>query len=231
MFPLHGGRHVLTPVWRCTFGDCLFRSLIGSLLTALATCVPVFGDEALRDWQVESLEVLPPALQIGGANPNQQILVTALGTDGHRYDVTHEATLHTGDEALAVVKTAVVRGVRDGQTDLTVRFGSASAKIPVVVASAEAHPPVHFVNDIVPLFAKLRCNGSGCHGKQSGQNGFKLSVFGFDPGADFRALVMEGRGRRIFPAAPERSLLVLKATGLMPHGGGRRRAAHRTGIV
>src|SRR5262249_9050476 len=66
------------------------------------------------------------------------------------------------------------------------------------------------------------CNSSGCHGKAEGQNGFKLSVFGFDPAADHAALVKEGRGRRLLPAAPERSLLLTKAAGQVAHGGGKR---------
>src|SRR5262249_59432668 len=85
-----------------------------------------------------------------------------------------------------------------------------------------APPPVHFANDVTPLFSKLGCNGGGCHGKASGQNGFKLSVFGFDPRADYDALVKEGRGRRVFPAAPEASLLLTKPSGQIPHAGGRR---------
>src|SRR5262249_3751213 len=64
------------------------------------------------------------------------------------------------------------------------------------------------------------CNTSGCHGKAEGQNGFKLSVFGFDPDADYRAIANEGRGRRVFPSSPDRSLLLLKASGGVPHGGG-----------
>lgn len=78
----------------------------------------------------------------------------------------------------------------------------------------------NFENDIVPILSKFGCNSSGCHGKAEGQNGFKLSVFGFDPEEDYRALTMEGRGRRVFPAAPGRSLLLLKADGGIPHGGG-----------
>jgi hypothetical protein len=77
-----------------------------------------------------------------------------------------------------------------------------------------------FENDIEPLLARFSCNTSGCHGKAEGQNGFKLSVFGFDPDADYRAIVSEGRGRRVFPTSPERSLLLLKASGGVPHGGG-----------
>ncbi|HUG68763.1 MAG TPA: DUF1549 domain-containing protein [Pirellulaceae bacterium] len=78
----------------------------------------------------------------------------------------------------------------------------------------------NFENDIVPILSKFGCNTSGCHGKAEGQNGFKLSVFGFDPEQDYRALTMEGRGRRVFPAAPQRSLMLLKASGGIPHGGG-----------
>jgi hypothetical protein len=77
-----------------------------------------------------------------------------------------------------------------------------------------------FENDIEPLLARFSCNTSGCHGKAEGQNGFKLSVFGFDPDADFRAITMEARGRRVFPASPKQSLLLQKASGARPHGGG-----------
>ena len=85
----------------------------------------------------------------------------------------------------------------------------------------------NFENDIVPILSKFGCNASGCHGKAEGQNGFKLSVFGFDPEQDYRALTMEGRGRRVFPAAPEQSLMLQKANGGIPHGGGIRIDAAR----
>ncbi|MDA1232011.1 MAG: DUF1549 domain-containing protein [Planctomycetota bacterium] len=78
----------------------------------------------------------------------------------------------------------------------------------------------NFENDIIPILSRYGCNSSGCHGKAEGQNGFKLSVFGFDPEADYSALLMEGRGRRIFPAVPDQSLLLQKICGSMPHGGG-----------
>jgi hypothetical protein len=100
-------------------------------------------------------------------------------------------------------------------------FALAATVLPVV-SSADEHRPVHFANDIVPILSRYGCNSSGCHGKAEGQNGFKLSVFGFDPAADHRALAMEGRGRRVFPASPDQSLLLLKAAGGMPHGGGLR---------
>ncbi len=86
-------------------------------------------------------------------------------------------------------------------------------------------PTLHFVNDILPLLTKHGCNSGGCHGRGNGQNGFKLSLFGFDPEADYDALVGEGLGRRISWTAPQESLLLAKPTGQLPHGGGVRFAA------
>lgn len=90
--------------------------------------------------------------------------------------------------------------------------------------SAHATPsqPVYFNTDVVPLLTKLGCNAGGCHGKATGQNGFKLSLLGFEPDLDFDAIVLEARGRRLLPAAPQQSLLLLKATGTVAHGGGKR---------
>jgi hypothetical protein len=82
-------------------------------------------------------------------------------------------------------------------------------------------PRVAFTTDVSPSLTKFGCNSGGCHGKDTGQNGFKLSLLGYEPAEDYEAMVLEARGRRIFPASPEKSLLLLKATGTVPHGGGR----------
>ncbi len=92
----------------------------------------------------------------------------------------------------------------------------------VAFAEPAAEQPINFSNDIVPIFTKLGCNAGACHGKASGQNGFRLSLLGFEPEVDYQALTREARGRRVFPAAPEMSLLLLKPTATLPHGGGKR---------
>lgn len=82
---------------------------------------------------------------------------------------------------------------------------------------------VSFVNQVVPVLTKAGCSAGICHAKAgNGQNGFQLSLLGFEPEADYRGLVTEARGRRLFPAVPEQSLLLLKASGEVPHGGGTR---------
>src|SRR5262245_6851638 len=81
---------------------------------------------------------------------------------------------------------------------------------------------VDFATQVEPLLSRFGCNAGGCHGKASGQNGFKLSLFGFDAEFDYEAIVDEARGRRIFGSAAENSLMLRKATGKVPHGGGKR---------
>ena len=87
----------------------------------------------------------------------------------------------------------------------------------------ETERSLDFVNDVSPVLTKESCNTGACHAKAgNGQNGFKLSVLGFEPQEDYEHIVKEGRGRRVFAAAPEESLLLLKATNLVPHGGGKK---------
>jgi hypothetical protein len=88
--------------------------------------------------------------------------------------------------------------------------------------SADEIPTVSFRNDVVPILTRYACNSGGCHGKSTGQNGFRLSLLGFESDFDYQALVLESRGRRVFPGAADDSLMLAKATGRVPHGGGRR---------
>ncbi len=85
-----------------------------------------------------------------------------------------------------------------------------------------AEHPLSFTQDILPILSKSGCNLGSCHAKASGQAGFKLSVFAFDPKGDYRELTQDARGRRIFPALPEESLVLRKATASVLHEGGQR---------
>lgn len=87
-------------------------------------------------------------------------------------------------------------------------------------ATAGEASPISFELDVQPILTARGCNQGACHGKQRGQNGFQLSLWGFDSDFDYDALVHNARGRRVFPAVPELSLMLLKASGQVPHGGG-----------
>lgn len=83
--------------------------------------------------------------------------------------------------------------------------------------------PLNFINDVQPILTKADCNTGGCHAKAGmGQRGFRLSLLGFEPEEDYEHIVKESKGRRVFPPAPEQSLLVMKAANIVPHGGGKK---------
>ncbi len=108
---------------------------------------------------------------------------------------------------------------------LTHEFRSCVAAIFILCAPAawgQIEPTVDFENDLQPIFTRFGCTSGPCHGKARGQGGFQLSLLGFDSDYDYDAIAKEGRSRRVFPGAPERSLLLMKPAAQVPHGGGKR---------
>lgn len=163
-------------------------------------------------------------LSIRGRDSRQQLFVTGLYATGQLRD--HTRSVQYVVEPADVVRidaTGYLTPLKDGQAVVrAVASGTISAELPVEVTGFAADVPINFPNQVVPIFTKLSCNSGGCHGKASGQNGFKLSLLGFYPDEDYEFLVKEGRGRRVFPPAPTQSLLLTKPVGQSPHGGGKR---------
>lgn len=104
-----------------------------------------------------------------------------------------------------MLDTGVVRSLADGRAAVEVQVAGQTLTVAVSVKFSQTPREYQFENDIIPILNKFGCNASGCHGKAEGQNGFKLSIFGFDPPADRIALLNEGRGRRVFPRPPNRA--------------------------
>jgi hypothetical protein len=152
------------------------------------------------------------------------LVVTRCDTEGQLTDVTKEVGYEAVPAGIvAISNSGYVTSLAEGEATIHIRDAhNLDTSIDVVVSAIVQDIPVNFPNQIVPIFTRYECNGGGCHGKSGGQNGFRLSLLGFEPADDYEYLVKEGRSRRIFPAAPDHSLLLLKATGQMPHGGGNR---------
>ena len=163
-------------------------------------------------------------VRLKGADARQQLLATAELETGLRVDLTrHVAYECSSDEIVRVTPEGLMIPLRDGTATVSARTTNGlSASIKVAVEQFSNVSPVNFPNQIVPIFTKGGCNGGGCHGKSGGQNGFRLSLLGFEPQEDYEHLVKEARGRRIFPASPQHSLLLLKGAATLPHGGGKR---------
>ncbi len=153
-----------------------------------------------------------------GPDARLQLVVTAEdGTDATRqvqYKVDPAGLLEV---SVSGHITPLANGVATVSAEMQ---GQITARIELIVEQVETSQPINFPNEIVPLFTKHGCNSGGCHGKSGGQNGFRLSLLGFEPSEDYEFLVKEARGRRLFPAAPDHSLLLRKGSGELPHGGG-----------
>ncbi|MGD9722600.1 MAG: DUF1549 domain-containing protein [Pirellulales bacterium] len=178
----------------------------------------------LLEVAIESGRSVDGAFTLDGQDARQQLVVTGKYSSGQLRDLTGTASYEVVPPGvISIDSTGLVVPLADGSAKITANAAAGpTGSITAVVAHFGNEPPVNFPNQIVPIFTKLGCNSGGCHGKASGQNGFKLSLLGFEPTEDYEHLVKEGRGRRLFPAAPDRSLLLTKPVGLMPHGGGTR---------
>src|SRR5579872_1929464 len=163
-----------------------------------------------------------PRVVLRGPTARYSLLVTGRTADGQLIDLTQKSQFQSLDGKIATTSNNVIRPVADGATTIRVEVDGKRLEVAVKVEDAKAARHFNFENDIETILSRHGCNSSGCHGKAEGQNGFKLSVFGFDPTADFAALTKEARGRRVFPAAPDNSLVLRKMSGQMPHGGGAR---------
>ncbi len=193
------------------------------------TVQPVTGDASgeVISLTLDSGRETGLAVVLRGRDATQQLLVTGESSNGQLRDLTSSVSYSTQPaDIVQVDSTGLVTPLAEGKANVTATTSSGkSATLDVQVENLVLDVPVNFPHQVVPIFTKLGCNSGGCHGKASGQNGFKLSLLGFEPREDFEHLVKEARGRRLFPAAPDRSLLLLKPINAMPHGGGQRLTA------
>ena len=172
--------------------------------------------------RVVTLRVTPEraALEVGGV---QRMLVEGQDAGGAAWDVTGWASFESDNKAVLTVDAqGRAQAVGPGEARVTARYDGRTQQVLVTVRARPAGQPLSFLKDVLPVLNKAGCNAGSCHAKAEGQNGFKLSIFTYDPQSDHREIVEDARGRRVFPALPEESLLVQKPTLAVPHEGGQR---------
>jgi len=170
---------------------------------------------------VASIDVEPTTIKIGKPAEYAQLLVTARMSDGTRADITRMAKITAANEGVIDISTrGLVRPDKDGATSVKIAFLGKSAIVPVTVAGMNTSLKPDYVRDVMPIMSKLGCNAGTCHGAKDGKAGFKLSLRGYDPVYDVLAFADELASRRANVASPEHSLMLLKASGSVPHEGG-----------
>ena len=213
-----------------TRSETLLTGLLAFFIAAPTVTAEQVKPKGLGDPGVlNSLRIEPETAEgqsgliIRGRDARQQLVVTGEYLSGQLRDHTHSAK-YTAEPAgiIEIAADGMISPLKDGVATVKVADGGKETTVAVHVVGVAEQIRINFKNQIVPIFTKLGCNSGGCHGKASGQNGFKLSLLGFYPDEDYEYLVKEARGRRLFPTSPAESLLLLKATGKSPHGGGKR---------
>ncbi|MBN8421747.1 MAG: DUF1549 domain-containing protein [Verrucomicrobia bacterium] len=170
---------------------------------------------------VASIDVEPTTIKIGKPTEYAQFLVTARMSDGTRADVTRMAKITAENtDVVAVNGRGMVRPDKDGATNVKISFLGKTANIPVNVSGMNVALKPDYVRDVMPIMSKLGCNQGTCHGAKEGKAGFKLSLRGYDPVYDVLAFADDLSSRRANVASPEHSLMLLKASGSVPHEGG-----------
>ena len=108
----------------------------------------------------------------------------------------------------------------DGKATLTLQLAGQKVSVPVSVLGLNTPVRADFMHDVAPVLSRLGCNQGTCHGSAQGKNGFKLSLRGYDPIWDVRALTDDQAARHINLASPDDSMMLQKPTGAVPHVGG-----------
>jgi hypothetical protein len=194
--------------------------LAASLLAAEVGAAEPSAEQLPTGTRLTRIEASPAAIALRHRYAYSQVLLTGVTEAGERLDVTRLATVEAPAGLVDVSAARLVRPLADGQGELRFALDGQSVGVPVTVAGYSTAYDVSFVRDVMPALSKMGCNAGTCHGSQEGKNGFKLSLRGYDPLYDYRALIDDLAGRRFNRARPEKSLMLLKPAGAVPHVGG-----------
>lgn len=173
------------------------------------------------DPNLASIEVFPKKVTLETSADFHRLIVIARYKDATTRDVTPSVSLKIADANIVVANDTTLRPKADGATTVELSYRGKKVSVPVQVKEATKERPVSFQRDVMPVLTASGCNTGSCHGSARGQDGFQLSLFGYDPKGDHYRLTREMPGRRINLALPEDSLLLTKATESVPHTGGK----------
>jgi hypothetical protein len=171
------------------------------------------------------MAITPEHATITADDPGLQLRVSRQFPDGTESDLSSRVSWQVDPpDAAAIEPGGYLRPLqaRAATVTATADGGKVAADVKILPRTDRSWD---FDQDVLPVLTRLGCNTGSCHGKADGQNGFHLSLSGYDPDGDFQAIARDGGQRRVSPLAPEQSLLIQKATGRAPHGGGPRMAA------
>jgi len=188
----------------------------------LALVMTLLASTALAQPKVMSIAVYPPDVNLNTKTDLQRFIVVATRDDGVTMDVTAQAAVKVAAEGIVRLDKNALYPVADGATSLDIDYQGFKAAATIAVKDSAAERPISWHLDVMPIWARTGCNTGSCHGAARGKDGFRLSLFGFDPRGDYYRATREIGVRRINLGNPKASLLLEKSAGLVPHTGGKR---------
>jgi hypothetical protein len=178
------------------------------------------ADRAALVGTPDSLAVQPAAVTLVGPKARQQLVITGNYASGPR-DLTPLVSV-TGGVDVVGVEGGYLTPLKSGTATLSIQAGGKTATVKVTVIDRDKSSPISFRNEVIAALNVGGCNMGACHGTPSGKGGFRLSLRGFDPDADFQMLTRDVLARRGDRHSPEKSLVLLKGLGRVAHEGGAR---------
>jgi hypothetical protein len=170
--------------------------------------------------KIVRVEAQPAKIVLNNPYQYRQLQLTGLLNTGDRVDLLRMAMFAQPANLASISPAGLIRPAADGGGELKIGIAGHALSVPIQVTGQKTKYEVSFVRDIMPVLSKVGCNAGTCHGAQQGKNGFKLSLRGYDPLLDHQALTDDLEGRRFNRAAPDQSLMLLKPSGAVAHGGG-----------
>jgi len=170
----------------------------------------------------DSLVLLPKEISLTGPEARQSLLVQKFNGTHFTSQITNAVQFTSSDSKVARVEGATVIPVGNGTATINAKVSGQTISTKVTVQKLDAPFAWSFRNHIQPVLTKGGCNAGACHGAAAGQNGFRMSLRGYDDDGDHTILTRGAMSRRVTLADPARSLLLLKSTAMIPHKGGER---------
>jgi hypothetical protein len=170
----------------------------------------------------DSLAILPSSVTLHGPESRQQLILEKARDGQFVGQITNDVQFVSSDTNIVRIEKGEAIPVRNGTASITAKSGKQSTSAQITVEATDKPFDWSFRNHVQPVLAKNGCSSGACHGAAAGQNGFKLSLRGYDDEGDFLTLTRGAFGRRVVPSDPARSLMLLKPTAAIPHKGGKR---------
>src|SRR5438034_779544 len=186
---------------------------------AKVTASAALSKEKASD-KIVALRVEPAELVFSDRRESRRLLVVGRTTTGQERDLSRQAKLVLQGDTIKLESDGFLSPLKEGETRVRIQAEGLETEVPVHIRGLGETHPVTFGRDVMPILNKVGCTSGMCHGAAKGKNGFKLSLRGYDPEFDYRALVSDLSGRRFNRTDPAQSLMLLKPTQQIPHGGG-----------